>query len=555
MFAIRWRRVRWLLFGVCVALLLSSTESSQAGEKEEAELRALIEQQAKQLEELKRRLDAVTGTPAQLPTAAQEGETAPAPKPADEEAVKKIVTDYLKEKDAEKKKADEKKKLEDQCKWWEVGKQLEMKGRWDYGAWLETEDRAFRIHAGGRTQFDGVWFNPDPALQIPPPLGMGDIDNAVNLRRARLEIDGTIFETFDFWCEYDFLNTFNVDPTVRASRTNVVNTPVPTDLWLQWKRVPWLGNIRVGNQKPPISFEHMTSSRFLNWMERSFAFDAFIEAQDNGFRPGISCFNSFLEERATWAIGLFKETRSILGWNVGDGEAQVVGRLTALPIYAHEGRCLVHVGLGCAYGGVDDDQARYRTRPLIRNGPAVLHNIIAEARFTADNQCTLVPELMIVWGPWQIGAEWYGQWAYDAVPLTGRQFNRGTWFGQGYYVEVLYFLTGEHRRYNRRYRENHPIASFDRVIPYENAFIAKGHDGRWVAGCGGWQIGARYNYLDLENKGIGIGVVQDITLGVNWFLNGNAKVQANYIIERRDTGTQIAEGWLTGFGTTLRFDF
>jgi len=39
---------------------------------------------------------------------------------------------------------------------------------------------------------------------------------------------------------------------------------------------PWVGNVRIGNQKPPISFEHMTSSRFLNFMERSLGFDAFI---------------------------------------------------------------------------------------------------------------------------------------------------------------------------------------------------------------------------------------------------------------------------------------
>ena len=41
--------------------------------------------------------------------------------------------------------------------------------------------------------------------------------------------------------------------------------------------MPWIGNLRIGNQKPPISFEHMTSSRFLNFLERSYGFDAFFE--------------------------------------------------------------------------------------------------------------------------------------------------------------------------------------------------------------------------------------------------------------------------------------
>src|SRR4029077_8486738 len=83
---------------------------------------------------------------------------------------------------------------------------------------------------------------------------------------------------------------------------------VPTDAWVTFKNLPIIGNIRVGNQKPLYSFEHLTSSRYLNFLERSLGFDAFAEGFDNGFEPGITVYDTYLDKRGTWGLGVFKNT-------------------------------------------------------------------------------------------------------------------------------------------------------------------------------------------------------------------------------------------------------
>ncbi len=48
-----------------------------------------------------------------------------------------------------------------------------------------------------------------------------------------------------------------------------------------------LGNIRVGNQKEPVGFERLVSSRFLPFMERSYNQDVFYGAKPGKARqPG-----------------------------------------------------------------------------------------------------------------------------------------------------------------------------------------------------------------------------------------------------------------------------
>ena len=80
-------------------------------------------------------------------------------------------------------------------------------------------------------------------------------------------------------------------------------------------------------------------------------------------------------------------------------------------------------------------------------------------------------------------------------------------------------------------------------------------------GWGAWQVGLRYNYLNLNDKGINGGVLNDITLGLNWFLNPNMKLQFNYSITDRHSpaspGQPIgqSDGTIQGFGMRLAMDF
>ncbi|MCW5954530.1 MAG: hypothetical protein KIT69_19935, partial [Propionibacteriaceae bacterium] len=89
---------------------------------------------------------------------------------------------------------------------------------------------------------------------------------------------------------------------------------------------------------------------------------------------------------------------------------------------------------------------------------------------------------------------------------------------QGGYVEASYFITGESRTSFYRLDKGH----FDRVIPFQNFSIDGTH---W----GAWQVAARYSRLDLNSHAINGGVLDDLTGGVNWYLNPVTRVTVNYV--------------------------
>jgi phosphate-selective porin OprO/OprP len=78
--------------------------------------------------------------------------------------------------------------------------------------------------------------------------------------------------------------------------------------------------VRIGNQKEPIGFEHLVSSRFLPFMERSYNQDAFYGGLFNGFLPGVSAFNNYGDDQiGLWHIGIYKPTDNTFASSTGTG--------------------------------------------------------------------------------------------------------------------------------------------------------------------------------------------------------------------------------------------
>lgn len=430
---------------------------------------------------------------------------------------------------------------------------LKFKPGDDHLLQIESQNGLMKFFVGGRLQIDATWFKANDTVQASTVRGgIGKVNDAVNFRRARFDLGGTFYKNIDFLMEFDFINTTNAE---RNGAPLPIDTPAPTDMHVTFKELPGIGNLRIGNMKNPISFEHLTSSRFLNFMERSLAFDAFVENQNNGFMPGVMAFDTALDERMTWSLGVFKNTRNIFGWNTGDGEFDLTGRVTALPIYEDDGAHLLHLGIGFSHRDMDDDQERLRTRLLLRNGPAVLHTIVAEARMAANHRFTAVPEIVAVVGPWSFATELYLNWVRDARSLlAGAQptiVDKA--FFHGGYIEALYFITGEHRAYNRK------TGAFGRVVPRTNftGFTSESCNECDVNGHGdgAWQVGVRYSWVDLDNQTIRGGSAHDLTLGLSWFLNPYLKWQWNITSLYRNAPNPSFDGWVHGFGTRIAFDF
>lgn len=169
--------------------------------------------------------------------------------------------------------------------------------------------------------------------------------------------------------------------------------------------------------------------------------------------------------------------------------------------------------------------------------------LVDTGEIPGSRQYTIGPEFAAVYGPLSIQAEWAGQWLTDAAPNGQPQ---GTVFYHGGYIEALYFLTGEHEPYDKH------EGTFGRVIPRSN-FSTKAGEG--CRGFGAWQVGVRFSYLDLNDKAIQGGDVYDWTVGVNWYLNPNMKIQFNYIAEHRDDQLAGVNGWINGIGMRASYDF
>jgi phosphate-selective porin OprO/OprP len=424
-------------------------------------------------------------------------------------------------------------------------RRLPLQASWDNGLLFVSEDEQSHLHVGGVGQIDSVWLVGPQSVFALPGGGANGVGNAqaTLLRRAVLQADGDLFGQFDYIIQFDFANASNENNGVQPpSFGNLTSSPAPLNIWMQIRDVPYLGNVRFGNQVKPLGLTNNTPFTFLPFMERPDIFDAFYGPFDNGYALGLSARNWAPSERLTWQFGIYRPATNVFG--VALNKAEEGARVTALPLYADDGRYLVHLGLGYLGGEVVQDESEARARPLLRNAPGFAVPVLVNTgEVPASRQYTIGPEFAMVLGPLTVQAEWAGQFLTDASGPNGLPV--GTVFFHGGYVEALYFLTGEYQPYLRT------EGAFGRIIPR--------HDYRWkkgecLRGCGAWQLGVRFSYLDLNDKAIQGGRLYDWTAGLNWFLTGNMKVQFNYIAEHRDQ-PGAAVGWINGFGIRAAYDF
>jgi phosphate-selective porin OprO and OprP len=519
-----------------------------------------------------------------------EKKAAPEPLPAPAGETKPATTDAAAK--------DSKKEAKKPPEPYEIGSDTTLGSKWASGFHAESAQKDFRVKVGGRTQVDAVGFSAAGNPRAPPNQGGLDpeLSDTVAFRRARLRIEGRMYEFYDFAAEYDFVNQLNINNEVYPTERDAGPVTAVTDLWLQVREIPILGTVRVGNQKDPYGYEHLTSSRWLNFMERSFSQDAFEGPFNNGFLPGIQIMNSNEEGDVGWQIGEFKNTSNPFGFSNSSGGSMTVGRLVVLPIFEDEGRKLLHLAVSGRtmeprrqYTSFDSTTGlpnsseitavRFRSRGSIRNGPpGPLNSIYADAGLLEGTWQNMIGlEFVGNNGPWSFQSEYFGSWLYNttttaAGPLVTNGFQPkpgtkvGTVYYQGAYAEVLYFLTGESRTYSKiEYR-------FDRPVPHNNFYAFRGgRSGRAInLSEGAWQAGVRYNYLCLNDGEVNGGVLNGITLGLNWMLNPNARVYFNYDLTYREftstpwnkVGGAIVpspsyngSGFINGFGTRLAFDF
>jgi phosphate-selective porin OprO and OprP len=428
---------------------------------------------------------------------------------------------------------------------------IQLSLTWSDGLVAESADKDFRVHIGGRFDFDSGWFNAPANVQdsLNTPLLDG-----TDLRRFRLGTDGMIWEQMSFALEADFSRGADFKEFASTPQTNIFLT----NAWIALPDLPWVDTVRVGHQKEYLTFSNGTSANFIPFMERPYIFDAY----ENSFSwdSGISTNRTYFDQHATSWLGVFWNGTRSQAFNVG-GHYGVSGRLTWLPIYDEAEQTWLNLGISGSLRGssTTSDPTTVTVRPLVRTGQSFqVPNLINTGELLSRDGLRIAgTSVHAAWGPFTFGSEflcWSISNAYsgslpnaDGTLPAGSQAD-GNLFFSGFYVEALYFLTpGDHQPINR------VIPGYARVRPVRN-FLCRASD-TCARGPGAWELGLRYDHVNVNSGLVQAGRLDSITLGLNWYLNPNARVMLNYVWTQRDVADPAADGSFSALGARVHFDF
>jgi phosphate-selective porin OprO/OprP len=181
---------------------------------------------------------------------------------------------------------------------------------------------------------------------------------------------------------------------------------------------------------------------------------------------------------------------------------------------------MFHFGGAYQYQNARNSLVKYSSAPEVVltyfTTKNLIPNFVSTGNINARNVQIAQVEASTVLGPLSFQAEYYGTWVDPSA--AGSPF-----FFHGAYAYASYFLTGENRVWSR------DQGYYTSVTPFSNFFRVRGSDGTIVQGPGAWELAARFSTLNLSNASVQGGRLNDITLGVNWYLTRQLKVMANYI--------------------------
>lgn len=336
----------------------------------------------------------------------------------------------------------------------------------DGGLKVESEDGRFGFEVEGQVWFDAAAYNSDVA----------DLGSGTEMRRARVNLSGTLFDDWAFAAEYDFAG----------------NEAEVKDAFIAYEGLDDV-DLKLGQFKEPFSLEEQTSGRYLAFMERSLPVDS--------FSPGRSIGVGLSFDGRDWgaAAGLFGEGIGDDADDEGDEGWGASGRATYA--FINESQRHAQLGASIAYRRPDDEgEIRYRSRPE----SAVTNVTLVDTGNIKDVDATRAFGLESLWmeGP----AAFWGEYIRSDVE---RGDAGGDLSFDGWYVAGSWIITGESRKYDAK------RGRFGRVRPDR--------------ALGAWELALRYSKVDLSDKDISGGQEANVTLGLNWYVNPQVRFMANYI--------------------------
>lgn len=325
----------------------------------------------------------------------------------------------------------------------------------------------------GLVQFDYNQFDSDVVRLNGDALDGSEADS--ELRRAEIVLKGKGPGMFNWVVGYD------------AKADKFLDTNVQY-------RFSGATTLTVGQYKQPNSLEELSSTKNNDFISKAMVTNTFGVARRLGAALSTGGDN--------WTL-----TGSVFGRELTRNLAHGSGygaRFTWMPV-KEDGR-MVHLGLSAVDYDTDADTVRIRTRPqadLAAQRLVDTGNLVA-----SDRQQTLGVEGLWVEGPVKLQAEYMRS-------NIDRYHAAGDFTGDSWYVSGLWNVTGE-------------------TWGYKNGVVTTGGPNEPASGM--WQLGLRYDTIDLDDGSVLGGQMDSWTAGVNWYWRSNYKFSLNYVMvdsERR----------------------
>jgi phosphate-selective porin OprO/OprP len=356
------------------------------------------------------------------------------------------------------------------------------------GLRVATADTNFAFGLRGLLQVDSRSFFDDGGIQA---------NDAFLLRRARPMFHGTVFRDFDFLFNPEFAGS----------------TPQIYDAYLNYRYTPAL-QLRAGKFKSPIGLEYLQADQFTSFNERALP-TGLVPGRDVGFQLWGDVAGGVM----SYAAGVFN--------GLGDGRnssntdfddhREIAGRVFFLPFKKADAVALR--GLGFGVGGSWGDYSVTNAAGLpngngyVTDGQqqffAYTNNVVA-----GGLHWRVAPQAYYYVGPFSL----LGEYTVSSLHVQRNvsAFESAQLNHTGWQVAAGWVLTGE-------------AASFTGVTP-RHPFDPR--QGNW----GAVQLVARYAELDIDddafplfaNPAASASAAQAWSGGVNWFLNRNILIKANY---------------------------
>jgi len=272
------------------------------------------------------------------------------------------------------------------------------------------------------------------------------------------------------------------------------------DVFIELNKLPIKGNLRVGHFKEPLRLEALNSSKYITFMERGLPI-AFAPERNTG-----AMYHTTFGDKLSIQSGVFRNSDAFGNDKSATNNVNITSRITYLAM--SDGDKLLHLGISNSIRKNSDNDYGFSSRAENHLG-----NKLMSVSFEDINKTNI----------------WGGEIAYVNNALSVQaEYLQTTVMGatetelSSYYGQISYFLTGESRPYKSS------LDGFSKVKPNNNY---------GSGGKGAIELVARVSNMDLTAANEG--ALNDITLGVNWYLNPHTRVMLNYVMGEMINETEV----------------